>query len=155
MIKKIVILLMCLCALISCSSDIPNDNSSGKPEINIIPESLRDLMRHYITNNSVEICWAIYNRNTGVILTDPVEFKVVYSLSGNIITVSKAETNGILVHDWGTGGINYNSMWVGDWFVCYITISGLSSGTQYYANVIVRDTSGNKSVYNMISFTTL
>jgi hypothetical protein len=68
-------------------------------------------------------------------------YEVRRSLANNIDTVARAETNGIVVLDDTTD-------------VGSAAMTGLTSNTTYFFNVIVRDISGNKSVYQTAAVTT-
>jgi hypothetical protein len=72
-----------------------------------------------------------------------LEYKVFYSLSGNIDTVANAEANGTQI----------TSTWTRD--LDSITASGLYQNTTYFFNVIVRDSSGFVVSYRMMSAITL
>jgi hypothetical protein len=63
-------------------------------------------------------------------------YRYYYSLSANIADVTGCETNGLLDEDW----MSYSAS---EW------IQGLSTGTLYYFNILVKDQSGNKAVYTM------
>jgi hypothetical protein len=71
-----------------------------------------------------------------------LEYKVVYSSSGNITTVDTAEANGTVAVDF-TADID----------TAHVT--GLEPDTVYYFNVVVRDEVGKKNVYAMTSAETL
>ncbi len=70
-----------------------------------------------------------------------LEYLVYYSTSNNIDTVSNMESNGTTVGSY-TADINTKS------------VTGLTEGTLYYFNVIVKDEAGNKTVYTATSATT-
>jgi len=70
-----------------------------------------------------------------------LQYLVCYSGSGNISTVAECETNGTPV---GTWVVNINSK----------SVTGLTASTTYYFNVLVKDASGLKGVYQMADFTT-
>lgn len=70
-----------------------------------------------------------------------LQYLVYYSGSGNISTVAECETNG--TPD-GTWVVNINSK----------SVNGLTASTKYYFNVVVKDASGLKGVYQMADFTT-
>ncbi len=65
-------------------------------------------------------------------------YKVVYSTTNNIATIDSAETNGVIAQDWTA---NLTS----------VTAQNLYMGTTYYFNVIVKDASGNKTIYTTVS----
>jgi hypothetical protein len=68
-------------------------------------------------------------------------YKVVRSTSDNVRTVAEAEANGTVVREWTTD-------------VAAATASGLSAGTAYYFNVLIRDEGGNTSCYSEGTSTT-
>lgn len=67
-----------------------------------------------------------------------LQYKVVKSLLNNISTVSSAETNGTLIQDWATD-------------INTLDVSGLSSGTLYYFNILVKDSVSNKAIYQVVT----
>ena len=71
-----------------------------------------------------------------------LKYLVYYSDSDNIATLSQCETNGTPV---GSFTENMNSK----------SVNGLTSGTTWYFNIVVKDIPGYKSVYQMAGFTTL
>ncbi len=77
--------------------------------------------------------------------TDPAElqYKLVRSLNPDIVTVKNVETdgNGIVVSDWSANRTSFID-------------TGLVQRTNYYYNVIVRDTDGNKAAYHMTLLST-
>ncbi len=70
-----------------------------------------------------------------------LQYKVVYSLSNNIDTLTKAETNGTAFGGWSTS-------------ITSATVTGLTASTGYYFNVIVKDAAGNKATYTSVTATT-
>jgi hypothetical protein len=70
-----------------------------------------------------------------------LQYIVYKSSSNNISTVADAETNGTIVRSWSTA-------------VSPVSATGLTSGTKYYFNVLVKDEKGNKSAYASINRTT-
>jgi hypothetical protein len=85
-----------------------------------------------ITADEVKVVWteAADTRTS----QDQLEYKVVYSTALDIETPEKAESNGVVLTDWTAD-------------IAAATATGLSSGTTYFFNVIVRDEDGNKEVY--------
>lgn len=65
-----------------------------------------------------------------------LEYKVVYSTSNNLNSVTEAEANGTVVADWTR---NFATA----------VVTGLTPKKNYYVNVLVRDQGGNKAVYSM------
>jgi hypothetical protein len=92
-----------------------------------------------VTHNSLELSWAAAADD--VTVQQNLQYKVVYSESDNIETSINAEANGTIVRDWMAGLTGTEA-------------SGLSAGTQYYFNVIIRDEAGNMAVYDTESQTT-
>lgn len=70
-----------------------------------------------------------------------LEYKAVYSPSNNVSTGEGAETNGTVALDWQTGADTAE-------------ITGLSRGTEYFVNVLVRDSESNVSAYSMTAVET-
>lgn len=89
------------------------------------------------TASSVYVEWDSASDN----VTLQPEYQLVYSESANIGTVSDAQANGTLALDWATD-------------TSFHTVPGLSAGTQYYFNVLVRDEAGNIAAYNQETATT-
>ena len=92
------------------------------------------------TSSSIDLTWDKASDN--VTATSELQYSLRYSMSDNIGTVSDAETNGSEAKAWGTD-------------ISSVTVGGLTSGTQYYFNVLVRDGSGNKAAYTSTSAKTL
>lgn len=67
-----------------------------------------------------------------------LQYKVIQSSSNNIDTVDNANANGTVVQNWSTD-INSSA------------VSGLTAGTTYYFNVLVRDEHGNMGSYGMVA----
>ncbi len=65
-------------------------------------------------------------------------YKVVYSTSDNITSVTNAELNGTTGIDWTAG-------------ITSATVSGLTPNTTYYVNVLVKDEAGNITAYAPIT----
>lgn len=66
--------------------------------------------------------------------TSSLEYRLYYSTSNNLSTVSAIETNGTAVGSFTAASTSQ-------------AITGLSYGTKYYTAVIVKDASGNKAAY--------
>jgi hypothetical protein len=92
-----------------------------------------------LSDESVYLSWGQATDN--VTAQGSLEYKLVYSTSNNISSVSDAETNGTQVFDY-QGVIGQ-------------LVEGLTPATSYYFAVIVRDSSNNKSLYSPINVTTL
>lgn len=90
-------------------------------------------------SSSVKVTWTAATDNMTAAAN--LQYKVVYSLSNNIATLTDAETNGTAFGDWSTN-------------VTSATITGLTASTGYYFNVIVKDTAGNKATYMSVTATT-
>ncbi len=71
-----------------------------------------------------------------------LEYRVYRSVSNNISTPALAEANGTIVTGWTPDIVTTVS-------------NGLTPGTGYYFNVVVRDTDGNSAAYVTVSVTTL
>ena len=153
---KRIILIPIVFALLSCNGQNPIDTvtipTSPNSEISLIPTGLNVLPVTDVTDTSATVSWPIASRSSTESLPANVNFKVVYSRHDNISTVSDAETNGMIAKDWST---TYYEWWIGEYLCKYFKITGLREELQYYVTVIVRDASGNKSVYQMKGFTTI
>lgn len=93
-----------------------------------------------ITSTSVDLSWTVAKDNQSA--PTSLEYKVVRSsIVSNIDTVSEADS-AVTVTDWTS---NLTST----------TASSLSSSTSYSFAVLVRDASGNKSLYTPVTAKTL
>ena len=90
------------------------------------------------TDNSTKLLWTQATDN--ITSQTLLEYRVVYSESDILDTVSDAENTGTIAVDWT------NSIEAAE-------ITGLTSGTTYYFNVLVRDEAGNIGIYNTTSET--
>jgi sugar lactone lactonase YvrE len=92
-----------------------------------------------VDTNSLTVTWGTA---TDEVTPDAdIEYKAVQSQSDNIAGVNSANANGSTVLDWSADTTE-------------ITVTGLNSGTQYYYNVLTRDTDGNVASYVMQSVET-
>lgn len=92
-----------------------------------------------ITHSTLQLSWTPASDN--VTPQNNLQYAVYQSNANNINSVANCESNGLLIKDYTVNMTSFN-------------VTGLSSGSIYYFNVIVRDASGNKAVYNMINETT-
>jgi hypothetical protein len=88
------------------------------------------------TSSSINLSWTV--ATDALTMPSNLQYKVVYSTSNNISTVSDAETNGTLSKDWTA---NQTSA----------TVTGLTANKDYYFNVLVKDAAGNKAVYSPVT----
>ncbi|WP_170932676.1 bacterial Ig-like domain-containing protein [Desulfosporosinus sp. FKB] len=84
------------------------------------------------TSSSVDLSWAAGSDN--VTAAANLQYKVIYSTSNNLGTVTNAEANGTVAQDWSANLTDKQ-------------VTGLSAGTTYYFNVLIKDEAGNESVY--------
>jgi hypothetical protein len=70
-----------------------------------------------------------------------LQYMVYRSASNNIGTVANCEANGTALNSYATNISSY-------------AVTGLTSGSTYYFNVVVKDAAGNKSCYASVSKTT-
>ena len=70
-----------------------------------------------------------------------LQYQVVQSDSGDIGTIDEARTNGAVVQDWLTDATSAD-------------VTGLQQATAYYFNVLVKDETGNVSVYQSLGVST-
>jgi len=92
-----------------------------------------------LASSSVKVTWTAATDNMTAAVN--LQYKVVYSLSNNIDTLTKAETNGTAFGGWSTS-------------ITSATVTGLTASTGYYFNVIVKDSAGNKATYTSVTATT-
>ncbi|MNU54336.1 Endo-1,4-beta-xylanase A precursor [compost metagenome] len=92
-----------------------------------------------VTTQGVTLNWAKATDNVSP--SSSLQYQVYRSDSANMDTVSNIEANGTVIGSYTADIGTYN-------------VTGLAPGTTYYFNVIVKDTSGNKSAYTMQSVTT-
>lgn len=92
-----------------------------------------------ITQSGVTLTWG--EASDGTTSAQALLYRLYRSGTDNLNSVSEIETNGTPVTEFGT--------------VRTYTVSGLSSSTTYYFNVIVKDEAGNKAIYQAKNITTL
>jgi len=92
-----------------------------------------------VTATSAELSWTKAEDNDSA--QADLQYKVVYSTSDNIDTVSDAQDNGTVAEDWTTD-------------MGTASATALNSGTKYYFNVLVKDEAGNTAAYTSTSQTT-
>ena len=85
-----------------------------------------------VTSSSMSVSWQKATDNVSA--PSALAYKVVYSLSNKVQTAVDAQANGTVVQDWTLD-------------VATVNATGLSSGTTYYFNVLVKDGAGNISAY--------
>jgi hypothetical protein len=109
----------------------PSGSASGKVEAPI-PGGAGVLTFGAVTSSSIRVNWQKATDNVSA--QTALTYKVVRSLSNNVQTVEDAEVNGTVVRDWTAD-------------IATADATGLSAGTAYYFNVLVRDEAGNTSIY--------
>lgn len=92
-----------------------------------------------VTSGTIDLSWSAASDN--ITLPSNLQYKVVLSFSSNITTVVDAESNGTVAQDWTSNLMSKQA-------------TGLSPSTLYYFNIIVKDESGNKTIYTTASTTT-
>ncbi len=93
-----------------------------------------------VAGTSLTLNWTKATDNTDS--QNQLQYRVFYSTSNNLDSVSNVETNGTEV-----GTITAD--------IATRSVTGLNSSTTYYFNVLVQDTSGNKAIYTSGSQDTL
>ncbi|MCP5502577.1 MAG: chitobiase/beta-hexosaminidase C-terminal domain-containing protein [Leptospiraceae bacterium] len=93
-----------------------------------------------VTTSSLTLNWTVGSDTYTT--QSSLQYKILRSTSNNISTVADAETNGTLVQDW-TANLSTKS------------VTGLTAGTTYYFNVLVRDEHGNMGIYTSKSQATV
>ena len=86
-----------------------------------------------ITTSSIRVSWQKATDNVSA--QAALGYKVVRSLTNNVRTVGEALANGTVVQDWTLDSTTANA-------------TGLSSGTTYYFNVLVKNEAGNTAAYS-------
>ena len=92
------------------------------------------------TKSTIDLAWAAGTDNQTI--QENLWYKVVYSTNNDIDTVTNALSNGTVAQDW-TKNITSKQ------------VTGLSSGTTYYFNVIIKDEAGNMTIYKVVSKATI
>ncbi len=93
-----------------------------------------------VSTNSITLNWTKATDN--ITTENNLEYQVYRSESDNIDTVSDMEANGTVVVSYAAN-------------ITTKEVTGLTEGTTYYFNVIVKDEVGNKSAYTVKEETTL
>ncbi|MFP4384329.1 MAG: fibronectin type III domain-containing protein [Spirochaetia bacterium] len=93
-----------------------------------------------VGKTSVQLDWE--HGSDGTTPAYALEYKGVYSTSGNISTASDAEANGSLIFDWTPDVVSAE-------------VTGLTQGTAYFFNILVRDAEMNAVPYTASSAETL
>lgn len=97
------------------------------------------ITNNLVTESSVQVLWS---PATDVETKQAdLEYCLYMSSSNNISTPDKAIHNGTVVHDWEAGMVT-------------AIVTGLSAGTTYFFNVVVRDGDGLEAAYRTVSITT-
>ena len=137
----LLIFILFLLLQVSCQRtglfDIAKD-SEGKTEItDLIPGNNGIITASNIQTDFINLVWT---KATDVETPQAeLQYRVFYSLSGNIDTVANAEANGTEI----------TSGWTTD--ISSITAFGLNPDTIYYFNVLVQNQSGLSVSYTMMS----
>ena len=105
-----------------------------------VPGNTGTITTANVAGTSLDLNWSVASDN--VTTSTALEYLAYYSALDNIDTVANAEANGTAV-----GTYTANS--------ATVNVTGLSEGTQYWFNVLVRDAAGNKVAYGGVSETTL
>ncbi len=106
-----------------------------KDTIAPIPGNSGTITTANVTSTSLTLNWT--KATDTVTAQTSLQYKVVRSLSNNIDTVANAEANGTLVQNWTTD-------------IATVNVSGLTANTAHYFNVLVKDSFGNKEMYNVV-----
>jgi|GEM_PF-3023375 len=85
-----------------------------------------------VSQTTVSLAWTA-GTDAGTLPAE-LAYKVVYSSTDNLATVTETENNGTTGMNWTPGSTSAN-------------VAGLAANTTYYFNVLVKDRAGNKSVY--------
>ncbi|MEM1485259.1 flagellar hook capping FlgD N-terminal domain-containing protein [Oscillospiraceae bacterium PP1C4] len=93
-----------------------------------------------VTADSVDLSWPVPTQDSSI--ADKLTYSAYYSTDSNLDTVSEVEENGILIGKAERTDLTSESL------------KGLKPDTTYYANVVVKDASGIKTIYQKSTFRT-
>ncbi len=133
---KYVIALLVLAFSIGCKkskSDSASDSGTGAT-----PTAGFDMIITDITGTSASISWGS-GLDTETASAD-LQYKLYYSTSNNMATVTDAEANGTAAFDWTANKLD--------------AMLTLTHSTTYYFAVLVKDAAGNKVIYAPATATT-
>ena len=85
-----------------------------------------------ITANSLTLTWVTGTDDTS--FSSALEYRVYYSTSDNIDSVANIEANGTAINSYTSD-------------IATLNVTGLTAGSTYYFNVIVKDEAGNQTAY--------
>ena len=103
---------------------------------NPVPGGSGTVTTSNVTTASVDLAWTKATDDTSA--QAALAYRVYYSTSNNIGTVSNAESNGT---SFGSAVADISS----------VSVTGLDASTTYYFNVVVSDEAGNKAIYTTVS----
>ncbi len=122
--------------LLSGCSKNPTSSDSEAP----LPGSSGNITISDIQYDAFTISWAAATDDETN--QEDLEYKLLRSNTANIDTLESCEANGTVVMDWTANTVSS-------------TDSGLSIGTRYYYNVLVRDEADNRALYTCRTVLTL
>lgn len=135
--KITVFLILIYSFVISCTGN--NPVAPIEPETSVQPHPVAGdtgmITPVKSTIHSIEIQWRAADDNA-----TPAEnllYQVYYSLSDNLNTVETVEQNGQIAKSWTPN-------------ITSTEITGLSHGTRYYINVLVKNKAGHKTAYHSL-----
>ena len=103
------------------------------------PGNSGELTSDGITASSFTVTWGAATDDFSA--SGELQYKLVWSTTNNISTVSDAQSNGQTALDWSAATLSHS-------------VTGLSEGAIVFVNVLVRDGSGNMAAYTPLSVTT-
>ena len=114
--------------------------TTSADSINPVPGNSGTINSASITTTSLDLSFSAGTDNsTG---TAALEYEIRQSSANNISNVSDAESNGVIARPYTANDTSHS-------------LSGLTPGTNYFFNVIIKDEAGNKSIYATHSVSTL
>jgi sugar lactone lactonase YvrE/chitodextrinase len=93
-----------------------------------------------ITANSITVSWDAATDD--VSLPENLEYKLVFSLTDNLNSVTDAKLNGTVAMDWTTAALTAQ-------------VTGMTPNTTYWFAVLVRDEEDNEALYDVKSIATI
>ncbi|OHD09657.1 MAG: hypothetical protein A2Y41_04565 [Spirochaetes bacterium GWB1_36_13] len=138
--KKTLLGLVLIISLFGCINKQNTDYIKGSDTTGPTLPAIPRLSGFKISTTGFTLSWQAALDNLS--FSGNMLYKVVVSTADNLNTVLNSEQYGTVKKDWTAG-------------ITSAEITGLEADTSYYANVLVKDQSGNKSIYQKSKVKTL
>ncbi len=138
--KKFLTIILAACLTSACGGDAHHRNTTPVAIDGVVFVSDNTLLPDEIDAQSISIKWK--KASDVETLMENLEYKIIISGENNIQTVDEAERNNVGNFDW-VKNIEESE------------IGGLIKGAKYYITVLVRDESGEKSIYSPMRHDTI